>query len=155
MNRRNFLILSTLGSAGVVARSPGTETSKAEMSTDAENASEYFDAERSDVYVAMDGNDSNPGTKEKPFATLARARTGPARLRGRLPPDARVAHKTGTGATVQGVTIAMGDVGIVTAPGGDAFAIAVLIAGSRASEQAQEAVIARMARAAWDAFVRK
>ena len=74
MNRRNFLILSTLGSAGVVARSPGTETSKAEMSTDAENASEYFDAERSDVYVAMDGNDSNPGTKEKPFATLARAR---------------------------------------------------------------------------------
>jgi beta-lactamase class A len=89
------------------------------------------------------------------LATLARARTGPARLRGRLPPDARVAHKTGTGATVQGVTIAMGDVGIVTAPGGDAFAIAVLIAGSRASEQAQEAVIARMARAAWDAFVRK
>jgi beta-lactamase class A len=89
------------------------------------------------------------------LSTLARAHTGPARLRGRLPPDARVAHKTGTGPTAQGVTVALGDVGIVTAPGGDAFAIAVLMAGSKASLETQEAVIARMARASWDAFVRK
>jgi beta-lactamase class A len=89
------------------------------------------------------------------LSTLAETRTGPNRLRGRLPPDARVAHKTGTGATAQGVTIAMGDVGIITPAGGDPFAIAVLIAGSRASIETQESVIARMARVSWDAFATK
>jgi beta-lactamase class A len=87
------------------------------------------------------------------LATLAGTRTGPARLRGRLPANARVAHKTGTGPTAQGVTIAMGDVGIVTPPDGDPYAIAVLIAGSKASIDAQEALIARAARATWEAFV--
>jgi beta-lactamase class A len=89
------------------------------------------------------------------LSKLASTRTGPARLRGGLPPDARVAHKTGTGQIALGVTIAMGDVGIVTLPNGAPFAIAVLMAGSRASVETQEAVIARMARASWDAFVGK
>lgn len=89
------------------------------------------------------------------LSTLAGTRTGPARLRGRLPSDARVAHKTGTGQTVQGVTIAMGDVGIITPLHGDSFAIAVLMAGSRESVEAQESLIARMARASWNAFVTK
>jgi hypothetical protein len=66
-----------------------------------------------------------------------------------------VAHKTGTGQTVQGVTIAMGDVGIVTLPDGEPFAIAVLMAGARASIETQEAVIARMAKASWDTFAGK
>jgi len=89
------------------------------------------------------------------LSTLAATHTGAARLRGRLPPDARVAHKTGTGRTELGITIAMGDVGVVTLPSGEAFAIAVLIAGSRASLDAQEGVIARMARASWDMFAGK
>ncbi len=86
------------------------------------------------------------------LSTLARTTTGPARLRAGVPSEARVAHKTGTGATVQGVTIALGDVGIVTPPSGDPFAIAVLISGSHASVESQEAVIAHMARASWDLF---
>jgi beta-lactamase class A len=89
------------------------------------------------------------------LSKLASTRTGAGRLRGGLPPDTRVAHKTGTGQTVQGVTIAMGDVGIVTPPNGDPFAIAVLMAGSRASVETQEAVIAHMARASWDTFLGK
>jgi beta-lactamase class A len=89
------------------------------------------------------------------LSTLAAARTGPNRLRGQLPSDARVAHKTGTGATAQGITIALCDVGIITPTKGDPFAIAVLIAGSRASVGTQESVIARMARMSFDAFATK
>jgi beta-lactamase class A len=84
------------------------------------------------------------------LATLAGTTTGPRRLRGLLPPGAPVAHKTGT-AGVEGLSIATNDVGIVTSPGGR-FAIAVLVAGSRAPLAEQERVIATMARAAWDAL---
>ncbi len=89
------------------------------------------------------------------LSRLGGTRTGAARLRAGLPADAHLAHKTGTGQTVQGVTIAMGDVGIVTLPNGEPFAIAVLMAGTRASIETQEAVIARMAKASWDAFAGK
>jgi beta-lactamase class A len=86
------------------------------------------------------------------LSTLARSTTGAARLRGRLPGGSPVAHKTGTGMAVQGAPIATGDVGIVTLPGGDRFAIAVMIAGSHSSLEAQEDTIALLARAGWDAF---
>jgi beta-lactamase class A len=86
------------------------------------------------------------------LSTLAETPTGPARIRGLLPPGAAVAHKTGTGRTLGGARIAIGDVGIVSPPGGDRFAIAVMIAGSRASLDADEGTIARLAKAAWDAF---
>jgi len=89
------------------------------------------------------------------LSKLADTHTGAARIRGGLPADARVAHKTGTGQTVQGVTIAMGDVGIVTLPNGEPFAIAILMTGARASIETQEAVMARMAKASWDTFAGK
>jgi beta-lactamase class A len=84
---------------------------------------------------------------------LEQVRTGPGRIKAGVPAGATVAHKTGTGATVQGVTVALGDVGIVTAPSGDAIAIAVLLAGSHATVEEQEAVIARMTRAACEALL--
>lgn len=84
--------------------------------------------------------------------TLAGTRTGPKRLAGLLPPGTRVAHKTGTGDTVQGVTVAVNDVGLVSLPSGDRYAIAVLVTGTRNEVAASEAVIARVSRAAYDAF---
>jgi len=38
-------------------------------------------APRADFYIAVDGNDANPGTKEKPFATLAKARDAVRKLK--------------------------------------------------------------------------
>jgi beta-lactamase class A len=78
--------------------------------------------------------------------------TGMNRLKGMLPAGTPVAHKTGTGGTRDGVTSATNDVGIITLPNGKHIAIAVFVGDSRADEETREAVIARMAKAAWDTW---
>ena len=76
--------------------------------------------------------------------------TGLKRLKGLLPDDADVAHKTGTSNTIHGLTAATNDVGIVTLPGGRHLAIAVFVSDSRAAAGARENTIAQISRAAWD-----
>ena len=78
--------------------------------------------------------------------------TGANRLKGLLPPGTRVAHKTGTGGTRDGVISSTNDVGIITLPNGKHFAIAVFVGDSKADEKTREAVIAKMAKAVWDAW---
>lgn len=73
--------------------------------------------------------------------------TGPNRLHAGLPRDASLAHKTGTGPTVLGVSTATNDIGIVTLAGGRRVAIVALLAGSRASEAARDSTLAAVARA--------
>ena len=87
------------------------------------------------------------------LTTLSGTTTGPRRIKGMLPVGAVVGHKTGT-ARAGGVSIATNDVGIVTAPDGRRFAIAVLVAGSRAELSVQEDLIACIARDAWNALIR-
>lgn len=84
---------------------------------------------------------------------LVETPTGPRRLKGQLPPGTVVAHKTGTSGTVAGRTAATNDIGIVTLPDGRHLAVAVFLSDSRLNEAAREAVIAGVARAAWDAVV--
>ncbi len=76
--------------------------------------------------------------------------TGPNRIKGLLPEGTVVAHKTGTSATVDGVTAATNDVGLVTLPNGQHLAIAVFVSDSRANATIREEVIAKVAKAAWD-----
>lgn len=58
--------------------------------------------------------------------TLGRTTTGPMRLRGGLAPGWHAAHKTGTGQDFRGETFGLNDVGLVTAPDGRTYAVAVL-----------------------------
>lgn len=76
--------------------------------------------------------------------------TGLQRIKGLLPEGTVVAHKTGSSGTVDGVTAATNDVGIVTLPNGKHLAVAVFVSDSRADDATREEVIARVARAAWD-----
>lgn len=76
--------------------------------------------------------------------------TGPKRIKGLLPEGTVVAHKTGTSSTVNGVTAATNDVGLVTLPNGRHMAIAVFVSDSRANDAVREEVIAKVAKAAWD-----
>ncbi len=76
--------------------------------------------------------------------------TGPARIKGLLPPGTVVAHKTGTSGTDQGFTAATNDIGLVTLPDGRRFAIAVFVADSTADQTVRERVIAQAAEAAWN-----
>jgi beta-lactamase class A len=81
---------------------------------------------------------------------LTETSTGPQRIRGLLPAGTRVAHKTGSSRTVNRLTRATNDAGIVTLPDGRHLAIAVFVSDSVADDMTREAVIARISRAAWD-----
>jgi len=76
--------------------------------------------------------------------------TGPKRIKGLLPEGTVVAHKTGTSSTVNGVTAATNEVGLVTLPNGRHLAIAVFVSDSGANDAVREGVIAKVALAAWD-----
>ena len=80
--------------------------------------------------------------------------TGLKRIKGLLPAATVVAHKTGTSGTVNGLTAATNDVGLVTLPDGRHLVISVFVMDSTADESTREAVIAKITRAIWDEFVK-
>jgi beta-lactamase class A len=59
---------------------------------------------------------------------MAASETGKQRLRGGVPDGWGFAHKTGTGQDLNGTTAGYNDVGIMTAPDGTSYAIAVMMA---------------------------
>jgi len=73
------------------------------------------------------------------------------RLEGDLPTGTRVAHKSGTSGVDHGVAHATNDIGLIPLPDGRRIAIAVFVTDSTADEATRERVIARIARAAYDA----
>ncbi|MDB5145439.1 MAG: bla [Mucilaginibacter sp.] len=79
--------------------------------------------------------------------------TGPNRIKGLLPKDAVVAHKTGSsGTNDEKLTPATNDVGIIVLPNGKHLAIAVFVCNSKADEATRDGVVARIAKAAWDFY---
>ena len=83
---------------------------------------------------------------------LAESKPGANRLKGLLPAGTVVAHKTGTSGSRDGITAATNDIGIITLPNGKHVAIAVFVSDSPADETTREGVIAKIAKAAWDAY---
>jgi beta-lactamase class A len=85
---------------------------------------------------------------------MARCDTGADRLKGRLPPNVRIAHKTGT---LEGGPHALhvaADVGIIDLPGRSGrVAIAVFVTRSPRSARIQNRLIAKTARSVYDHFV--
>jgi beta-lactamase class A len=78
---------------------------------------------------------------------MSRCRTGEHRLRGLLPDDVDIAHKTGTiGGTVN-------DVGLITLPDGREIAIAVFVKASDDPVEDRERTIAEIARLTYDYFL--
>jgi beta-lactamase class A len=58
---------------------------------------------------------------------MSHTHTGPNRLKGGLAPGWTLNHKTGTGQELGGVQAGYNDVGILTAPDGKSYAVAVMI----------------------------
>jgi beta-lactamase class A len=73
------------------------------------------------------------------------------RLEANLPAGTRVAHKAGTSDVDHGLAHATNDIGLIPLPDGRRIAIAVFVTDSTADEATREQVIARIARAAYDA----
>ena len=65
------------------------------------------------------------------IGTIRSSHTGPQRLRGGVPAGWLFGHKTGTGQDLNGIVAGYNDVGIVTAPDGTNYAVAVLIGSTR------------------------
>ena len=82
---------------------------------------------------------------------MTEAIPGAKRLKGELPAGTVVAHKTGTGGTRNGITSATNDIGIITLPDGRHLAVAVFVSDSAADDDTRDAIIARLAKAAWNA----
>ncbi len=81
---------------------------------------------------------------------LTESTPGAKRLKGLLPAGTVVAHKTGTSGTLNGITAATNDIGIITLPNGKHLAIAVFVSDSPADEATREGVIAKIAKAVWE-----
>ena len=58
---------------------------------------------------------------------MSHTHTGPNRLKGGLAPGWTLCHKTGTGQELAGVQAGYNDIGILTAPNGKSYAVAVMI----------------------------
>jgi len=73
------------------------------------------------------------------------------RLEADLPAGTHVAHKSGTSDVDNGVAHATNDIGLIPLPDRRRIAIAVFVTDSTADKATREQVIARIARAAYDA----
>jgi beta-lactamase class A len=76
--------------------------------------------------------------------------TGPHRIKGELPAGTIVMHKTGLSGSANGLTYATNDIGLITLPDGRRLAIVVFVTNSKADDATRDAVIARIAKAAYD-----
>ena len=67
------------------------------------------------------------------MAMMERTSSGPNRLKAGVPADWRFGHKTGTGQQLAGVSTGYNDIGIMTAPDGKRYAVAVMMGDTTAS----------------------
>ena len=88
------------------------------------------------------------------WTTMKETQTGKNKLKGQLPKNTIVAHKTGWSGKHKetGITAASNDVGIVYLPDGSHFYISIFVAESKEDFKTNEKIISDIAKAAWDYF---
>lgn len=94
-------------------------------------ASPYDGAAPSAIVGALaklkNGQLLSPASTARLLDIMANTHTGPNRLRGGLQPGWAISHKTGTGQILDGIQAGYNDIGILTGPNGQSYAIAVMI----------------------------
>ncbi len=97
-----------------------------------------------------------PETNEILMKLMVESENSPLRLKGLLPANAKVAHKTGTSNTNdKGLRAATNDVGIITLPDGRHYAIVVYLSDYKASFEKGEHTIAAISKLVWDYYCMK
>ena len=90
------------------------------------------------------------------YKIMTETTTGLTKIKGLLPREAIVAHKTGfSGKNKEGLTGATNDIGIITLPNGKQFAIAIFVSDSMEDEITNDKMIAEIALAVWDYYLGK
>ena len=90
------------------------------------------------------------GSPQLILSTLENTKSGPQRRKGGVPSGWKIAHKTGTGQVYAGDHSGYNDVGVLTAPDGKRYALAVLIGRTRTSYQARFEMMQSVTRAVVD-----
>jgi beta-lactamase class A len=78
---------------------------------------------------------------------MGEARTGVMRLRAGVQPGWSLAHKTGTGPDWRGASVGINDVGLLTAPDGHTYSVAVMVRETKQSPSARHRLMIGVARA--------
>ncbi|MEP6636187.1 MAG: class A beta-lactamase [Acidobacteriota bacterium] len=102
--------------------------------------------------LLQEGRVLKPESRTLLLDWMTKTPTFPGRLKGLLPAGTVVAHKTGSSGTRGGMTRATNDVGLISLPNGHHLAVAVFVSDTKVNEETREAVIAKIARAAWDCW---
>lgn len=89
----------------------------------------------------------SPASTRLMLDTLGRTRSGPNRLKAGVPPGWQFIHKTGTGQDLPPVSTGYNDVGIMTAPDGTRYAVAVMLAETTAGIPARMQLMQAVSRA--------
>jgi beta-lactamase class A len=88
----------------------------------------------------------SPASTQVMLELMGECRTGGSRLRAGLPRGWSIAHKTGTGPDWKGASIGINDVGLITAPDGHSYAVAVMLRETRKPVPARQALMQAVAR---------
>lgn len=81
---------------------------------------------------------------------LHETRTGPRRLKAGLPAGWTLGHKTGTGQDWRGASVGINDVGLITAPDGRVYAVAVMMRRTTRPVGSRQAFFQSVSRAVAD-----
>jgi len=93
------------------------------------------------------GDMLSPGSTQSLLAIMGDAKTGPQRIKAGVPPGWTYVHKTGTGQELAPRSTGYNDVGIMTAPDGTSYAIAVMIGETTVSIPERWALMQSVSRA--------
>ena len=69
----------------------------------------------------------SPESSQRLLSIMSNTKTGPQRLKGGLQQGWHLSHKTGTGQVLGSVQAGYNDIGVITAPDGHSYALAVMI----------------------------
>lgn len=75
----------------------------------------------------------SPASTQLILGIMSRTSSGPNRLKAGVPPNWRFMHKTGTGQILPPVSTGYNDIGIMTAPDGTRYAVAVMMGSTTSS----------------------
>ncbi|QXV64066.1 class A beta-lactamase [Mucilaginibacter sp. 21P] len=105
--------------------------------------------------TVRNGEALSANSTEYIIKTMEKTEVGKKRIKGLLPANTVVAHRTGTSATDTrtGISPATNDGGIITLPNGKQFILVVFVSNAKADTDTREAVIARIAKVVYDDVV--
>ena len=80
----------------------------------------------------------SPASTQRLLSTMASTKTGALRVRAALKPGWKWSHKTGTGQNFQGKVGGINDIGLLTAPDGSTYAMAIMTVPNKSDGASQD-----------------